>query len=222
MEADRSKWRTSEDALPSGPTGALIGPNAILQLLPQIERAFGEARAVQLLAKAHVFDVPDGSQMIPEGDAARLHQVLLLAEIFAGIDTNSKGLWKELSEEQRKSVSFWLLNRYASAVSGNRDAQELAVVMTNEIYNKNWNELGVKHPQLQWQLLCATHNAASSIRRHNWIGFKKKTGDNSKSVKLLEQLYPNMKRDEVELLARIHTKKELKELAKEHDIDIKL
>lgn len=147
---------------------------------------------------------------------------LSLAEIFAGIDTNSKGLWKELSEEQRKSVSFWLLNRYASAVSGNRDAQELAVVMTNEIYNKNWNELGVKHPQLQWQLLCATHNAASSIRRHNWIGFKKKTGDNSKSVKLLEQLYPNMKRDEVELLARIHTKKELKELAKEHDIDIKL
>jgi|TARA_B100001094_G_C18163392_1_gene790624 hypothetical protein len=147
---------------------------------------------------------------------------LSLAEIFAGIDTNSKSLWKELSEEQRKSVSFWLLNRYASAVSGNRDAQELAVVMTNEIYNKNWNELGVKHPQLQWQLLCATHNAASSIRRHNWIGFKKKTGDNSKSVKLLEQLYPNMKRDEVELLARIHTKKELKELAKEHDIDIKL
>ena len=98
---------------------------------------------------------------------------LSLAEIFAGIDTNSKSLWKELSEEQRKSVSFWLLNRYASAVSGNRDAQELAVVMTNEIYNKNWNELGVKHPQLQWQLLCATHNAASSIRRHNWIGFKK-------------------------------------------------
>jgi len=147
---------------------------------------------------------------------------LSLAEIFAGIDTNSKSLWKELSEEQRKSVSFWLLNRYASAVSGNRDAQELAVVMTNEIYNKNWNELGVKHPQLQWQLLCATHNAASSIRRHNWIGFKKKTGDNSKSVKLLEQLYPNMKHDEVELLARIHTKKELKELAKEHDIDIKL
>lgn len=147
---------------------------------------------------------------------------LSLAEIFAAMDTNSKSLWKELNEEQRKSVSFWLLNRYASSVAGNRDAQELAVVMTNEIYNKNWNELGTKHPQLQWQLLCATHNAASSIRRHNWIGFKKKSGDNSKSVKLLEQLYPNMKQDEVELLARIHTKKELRELAKEHDIETKI
>ncbi len=31
-----------------------------------------------------------------------------------------------------------------------------------------------------------------------------------------------MKQDEVDLLARISTKKELKELAKEHDIDAKL
>lgn len=56
--------------------GALIGPNAILQLLPQIERIGGEARVAQMLAEAGVFDVPDGSRMIPEGDAARLHQVL--------------------------------------------------------------------------------------------------------------------------------------------------
>ena len=76
MEADRSKWRTSEDARATGYHGALIGPNAILQLLPQIERIGGEARVVQMLAEAGVFEVPDGSQMIPEGDAARLHQVL--------------------------------------------------------------------------------------------------------------------------------------------------
>jgi hypothetical protein len=31
-----------------------------------------------------------------------------------------------------------------------------------------------------------------------------------------------MKSDEVELLARLSTKKELKELADEHDIDVKL
>lgn len=29
-----------------------------------------------MLAEAGVFEVPDGSEMIPEGDAARLHQVL--------------------------------------------------------------------------------------------------------------------------------------------------
>jgi divinyl protochlorophyllide a 8-vinyl-reductase len=76
VEADRSKWRTSEDARATGHHGALIGPNAILQLLPQIERIGGEARVVQMLAEAGVFEVPDGSHMIPEGAAARLHQVL--------------------------------------------------------------------------------------------------------------------------------------------------
>jgi divinyl protochlorophyllide a 8-vinyl-reductase len=76
VEAVRSKWRTSEDVRATGHTGALIGPNAILQLLPQIERIGGEARVAQMLAEAGVFEVPDGSHMIPEGDAARLHQVL--------------------------------------------------------------------------------------------------------------------------------------------------
>jgi hypothetical protein len=41
-------------------------------------------------------------------------------------------------------------------------------------------------------------------------------------MSLLEKLNPNMKTDEVELLARISTKKELKALAEEHEIAIKL
>ena len=49
---------------------------------------------------------------------------------------------------------------------------------------------------------------------HEWIGHKKKgTADNSKAVKFLSKMYPNMKQDEVELLARISTKKELQGLA---------
>ena len=148
-------------------------------------------------------------------------QAFPVKDVLACIDSNAKSVWNELTDEQKKCVNFWLLNRYASSVSGTREAQELAVVMTNQIYNKNWNELGTRHPKLQWQLLCSLHNANSDIRRHNWIGFKKKTGNNN-GVKLLQQIYPNMKQDEVELLARISTKKELKQLAEEHSIDAKL
>ena len=142
-------------------------------------------------------------------------------DVLACIDSDAKSVWDELTDEQKKCVNFWLLNRYASSVSRTREAQELAVVMTNQIYNKNWNELGTRHPKLQWQLLCSLHNANSDIRRHNWIGFKKKTGNNN-SIKLLQQIYPNMKQDEVELLARLSTKKELKQLAEEHEVNIKL
>ena len=135
------------------------------------------------------------------------YQAFPVKEVLACIDQNAKSVWKELTDEQKKCVNYWLLNRYASSVTGTREAQELAVVMTNQIYNKNWNELGTRHPQLQWQLLCATHNASSSMRQHQWIGFKKKNGDNSKGVKLLEKIYPNMKQDEIELLANLSTKK---------------
>ena len=146
---------------------------------------------------------------------------LPIKDILAAVDMGAISVWDELSEEEQKSVSFWLLNRWVSSVAGDQDAQELAVIMTNEVYNKNWNILSTKHPKLQWQLLCATRNAKSEIRKHIWIGHKKKTGSNAKGVKLLSQLHPNMKQDEVELLARLSTTKELKELAKEHDIDVK-
>jgi hypothetical protein len=149
------------------------------------------------------------------------YQEFPVKDVLACIDSNAKSVWKELTDEQKKCVNFWLLNRYASSVQGSRDAQELAIVLTNEYYNKNWNVLGTRHPQLQWQLLCSTHNASAAIRKHQWIGFKKKKGNNN-AIKLLQKIHPNMKQDEVELLAGLSTKKELKEIAKEYDIDIKL
>ncbi len=53
----------------------LIGPNAILQLLPVLDRAGGPALRGQLLQAADV-TVPDGTTMIDEAPAVRLHQQL--------------------------------------------------------------------------------------------------------------------------------------------------
>ena len=72
-----------------------------------------------------------------------------------------------------------------------------------------------------WQLLCMS-GATGKIEYHPYIGFKKKGSNNNAAIKLLEKIHPNMKMHEVELLAGISTKKELKELAKDHDIAIKL
>ena len=68
---------------------------------------------------------------------------------------------------------------------------------------------------MQWQLLCVAGKTGKK-QFHPWIGLKKKKDDSSKAVKLLLQIYPEMKTDEVELLARISTKKEIKSLAEEH------
>ena len=149
----------------------------------------------------------------------------LFKVLIPAIDNNMKELYDAAGEDGKKDIKgdLWNLNRYISSVKGNRDKQELAVFKTNEYYNKNWNVLGgTNHINLQWQLLCIAGNTGKQ-EFHPWIGFKKKkAGDNNKGIKLLEQIYPNMKTDEVELLARISTKKELKQLAEDHEINIKL
>lgn len=144
---------------------------------------------------------------------------LTLKQILGCVDLNYHNAWKEFTAEEKKSVSFWLLNRYASCVQGSRSKQENAVIKTNEIYNKNWNVLGTKHPELQWQLLCLSGNTGK-VEWHEWIGFKKKeSGDRDKILKFLKEVYPEKKLDEVELLARISTKKEVRQLARDlgHD-----
>jgi len=143
---------------------------------------------------------------------------LPIKDILAALDMGAKNVWDELTPEEKKQVSFWLLNRWVSSISGTREKQELAVFKTNQYYNKNWNVLGTKHPKLQWQLLCMSGNT-KKIENHQWIGFKQKGTANSKAVKFLQTIYPTMKLDEVELLARISTKKELKDLAQEHSIE---
>jgi len=146
---------------------------------------------------------------------------LQLKEILEWIDGGYRDIWNHLEDEHKKQISFWLLNRYMSSLAGNRDAQELQIFKTNEYYNKHFNTIGVGkengHQQLMWQLLCM---CGSSGKRefHPWIGFKKKTGNN-KAVNFLAEIYPNMKQEEVELLAELSTKQELKRLAEEHGIE---
>jgi hypothetical protein len=113
---------------------------------------------------------------------------------------------------------LWNLNRYISSINGDYDKQAMTLVKVNKYYNKNWDVLGAKHPKLQWQLLCVAGKTGKK-EYHPWIGLKKKKDDSSKAVKFLLQIYPNMKLDEVETLARISTKKELQELAREHGYD---
>ena len=150
---------------------------------------------------------------------------LAIKEILSWIDNGESEIWNHLEDDHKKQISFWLLNRYVASVNGSREKQELAVFKTNEYYNKHFNDIGVGkhngHQKLMWQLLCLCGNTGKN-EFHPWIGFKKRDGSTGKAMQLLEKIYPHLKTDEVETLARISTKKELKQLAEEHEIDAKL
>jgi hypothetical protein len=142
----------------------------------------------------------------------------LFKVLIPSIDMGYKDLYDAAGEDGKKDIKLdlWNLNRYISSVKGNYEKTALAVFKVNEYYNKNWNVLGgTNHVKLQWQLLCVAGKTGKT-QFHPWIGLKKKKDDSNKAVKLLSQIYPDMKMDEVETLARISTKKEIRELAREH------
>ena len=137
-------------------------------------------------------------------------------------DRKNRKFYDELTDEERKKFSTYLMLRYGASVEGTADLQEWYLRVTNERMNINFFDLG-KHPKLQW-LLATTVSPGMGTQRHYWQASKKKEGSNSKAVKFITQLYPHMKQDEVELLADLNTTKELKELAKQSgwtDQDIK-
>jgi hypothetical protein len=146
-----------------------------------------------------------------------------LKEKIAFVDLNVRAAWDEMTPEQQKSLKseFFILNRYISnAKTSDRDIQRHFVLTVNEYFNKNWNILQ-KHPKLLWLLLCMCSYDGATQFYHEWIGNKKKTGSDSKKVKFLAEIYPNKKMDEIELMAKLTTDKELKDLAKRYGMEDK-
>ncbi len=144
-----------------------------------------------------------------------------LKEKIQAVDQNIRELWDAMEPDQQKSLKseFFILNRYiSSARSANVEIQQHFVLTVNEYFNKHWNTLQ-KHPKLLWLLLCMCSYDGKTQFYHEWIGNKKKTGSDSKKVKFLTEIYPNKKIDEIEMLAKLATDKDLKDLARKYGMD---
>lgn len=144
-----------------------------------------------------------------------------LKEKIQAVDQNVRELWDAMEPDQQKSLKseFFILNRYISnAKSNNVEIQQHFVLTVNEYFNKHWNTLQ-KHPKLLWLLLCMCSYDSKTQFYHEWIGNKKKSGSDSKKVKFLTDIYPNKKIDEIELMAKLVTDKDLKELARKYGMD---
>ena len=140
------------------------------------------------------------------------------------LDNKHRAFMDELTEEERKKFSPYIIMRYAASVEGAADFQEWYLRATNERVNQNFFDVGSRHAKLQW-LLCTTVSPNMGTQRHYWIAPKKNESGNSKAAKLLKQLYPNLKADEIDLLVKINNPKDIQQLAKAHgfeDRDIKI
>ena len=131
---------------------------------------------------------------------------------MAQFDRKNRQFYEELTDEERKKFSNYLMIRWGSAVQGSRDLQEFYVIATNERLNRHFFAIN-RHPRLQW-LAATTVSPGLGTQRHPWIAPKKKEPGTGTIKKQLAELYPHLKDDEIELMAKITTKKELQDYLK--------
>lgn len=138
---------------------------------------------------------------------------LSIANEMTQFDRKNRRFYDELTDEEKKKFSNYLMIRWGSAVQGSQELQEFYLISTNERLNKHFFAIN-RHPKLQW--LCATTvSPGMGTHRHQWIAPKKKEGSTSAVRKQLSELFPTLKNDELDLMAAITTKKELDTYLKE-------
>ena len=134
---------------------------------------------------------------------------LSIGNEMAQFDSKNRQFFDELTDEERKKFSPFLMIRYGSSVSGNRDLQEFYLIATNERLNKKFFAVNTaQHKKLQW-LMATTVSPGLGNFRHNWIAPKKKEPGPGSMRKQLMELFPHLKDDEIDLLSKITTKKEI-------------
>jgi hypothetical protein len=91
----------------------------------------------------------------------------------------------------------------------------------NDRLNKHFFEINTtQHKKLQW-LMATTVSPGMGNQYHQWIALKKKETKGNKGIKFLRELYPELKEDEIQLLAKVNDQDDLKQLAREHGWDDK-
>ena len=144
---------------------------------------------------------------------------LNIANEMRAFDSKDRNFYKDLTDEERKKFSNFLMIRWGSSVQGSAELQQYYLLSCNENLNKHFFDLA-RYPELQW-LSATTVSPGMGTFRHDWIKQKKREGSSNKAVKFLRQIYPEYSEDELELLARINDTADLKKLAKEHGWDDK-
>lgn len=144
---------------------------------------------------------------------------LNIANEMRAFDSKDRTFYRELTEEERKKFSNFLMIRWGSSVQGSTELQQYYLLSCNENLNKHFFDLA-RYPELQW-LSATTVSPGMGNFRHDWIKQKKRESNNSKIIKFLRQLYPDYKEDELELLSQINSINDIKQLAKEHGWDDK-
>lgn len=136
---------------------------------------------------------------------------------MAQLDRKNRDFYQDLTDEEKKKFSNYLMIRWASSVEGSRELQEFYVISTNQRLNRNFFDIN-RHPQLQW--LCASAiSPGMGTHRHTWISPKKRSGASNKSRRRLAELFPELSADDITVLSQLNSEREVDEYVKLSGLD---
>ncbi len=118
------------------------------------------------------------------------------------VDSKDYEFYNNLTDEERKAFSSYVLMRYVSNVQADQDTQEWFIERTNEYVNKHHWDLSKNHKGLLWKLFAATGVGVSCY--HPYLAANKKEKAN-KIEKLLAEIYPAIKMSDIKLMAKLMT-----------------
>lgn len=124
-------------------------------------------------------------------------------------DRKNREFYDQLTDDERKKFSPYLMIRWGSAVEGSRELQEFCVIATNERLNKHFFNINTaRHKKLQW-LMATAVSPDMGTHRHSWIAPKKRESGTSSKRKQLAEIFPHYRDDELDVMMQVVSQKEI-------------
>lgn len=128
---------------------------------------------------------------------------LHISNEMRAMDLKQRDWYDRLEPELQKKFSPYLMIRWGSAVQGSQAMQEYYVQATNLRLNRHFFSINAsRHKKLLW-LMATTVSPDMGSQGHSWIRpkAKAKTGQ---GIKMLREMYPDLRESELELLDSIN------------------
>jgi len=136
-------------------------------------------------------------------------------KVLEALDKKDYTFYDSLSDDEKKGFTAFLTNKWMASVNGEHNLQLYYLKATNQRSNINLFSIG-KHPKLQYLSLVASSPGLGK-RQHNWLKNKKKETSKSKQniKKMLAEMYPTYKVNDIEVLSTMITKREITKYLKD-------
>ena len=116
-------------------------------------------------------------------------------QVMSAVDLRKGDYYAKLSDEDRKSVSTYMAQRWASQVQGTRDVQEEYLISVNEYSNVDYIATTSAHEELRWRALALCGLGVKL--RHEFM--PPKTQKRDKLTAWLIKQFPALSDEEIDL-----------------------